>query len=175
MARTYPLTAESIGSRLSVPAPFWLASFLPGFDPTQEVLIVRVSTKDEHGHIVSNYTANHKRHNFYWPRKGTISFVGKFDPTDTCGDGLHGCLLAKPSTFNALVTPNANAVLQLLRVKREDAFMVYASGEKVKFSKGEVVLTTNSKVDINAVANAVYGVNVANSIGIPVSRFAKTV
>lgn len=158
MARTLPVTSDT-GGRNAFKAPFWLAALLPGlvnFKPSEEVLIVRTSQVNDRGHIVSHYTAERKQADFYWPKTGNVSFVGKFDPSDVCGYGLHGCLLYKPNTLPSLVTQN-NAVLQVVRVKRSDAFIVTAQGEKAKFCRGEVIMTTNSADDVAELAAAVYG------------------
>lgn len=133
-----------------------------GFDPAKEMLLLRTSSV-VNGSIVSHWSNSNGKQDFFWPKVGHIFFVGKFDESNTCGSGLHAVDLASPNTFRSIVTPK-NAVWQLIRVKRSDAFLVTANGTKVKFKAGHVVLTTNRTTDIADVVNAVFSTTDAYAI-----------
>ena len=71
---------------------------------------------------------------FVWPKSGPVE-CPDWSPTTECGGGLHGFLWGEGEY--ALL--HQNELYQVIEVDLED---VVNLGRKVKFSHGEVVLTT---------------------------------
>lgn len=75
---------------------------------------------------------------FQWPESGMVE-APDWDPTEECGHGLHGCLDGEGDDLLQ------DDLWQIVRVQEED--LIHLGDAKVKFPRGEVVLSTLSRME----------------------------
>ena len=95
---------------------------------TPYVLVLRKSQRGIDGKIISYQ-------GFVWPEKGEVK-CPDWEPTDECGNGLHGLLWAN-GNWSLMAGYGQNKVAQVVKVYQ----YVKIGNDKIKFPSGEVIYT----------------------------------